>query len=427
MSAGEAAPPARRGLELALLAAALLVTTGLLARLPGPFPDLSRFQPMFAAAFGCYALALNRMRRYEDLPFVGAVVIATGLGARIAFLGVPPILSDDLYRYLWEGRVLAHGMNPWAFPPDHPALTALRDPAVWPRVNHPELSAIYPPLSLAGYAFVSTVSYSVGAARLWVLVHEAALMLVLAAALRRTEKSEAWVAAYAWNPLAIVEFAGAGHNDPTSMLWLAVALLLAERRPVGSALAFSAAVLTKLAPLLALPFLWRGWSGRARITCVAVAGGGLLFYGALTRGVSSGLGAYVDRWRNNELLFDLLARWGGSPAIARLTAVLLVIAAIAWGFSRLMEAEDGARLAIRTGLLTGPVMHPWYLGWELMFQPYRVSWPWLLLSLTVLLGYGPFRTPAERASWHAPLGVRLVEYGIPLAAALFLALRSRKR
>jgi hypothetical protein len=76
MSAGEAAPPARRGLELALLAAALLVTTGLLARLPGPFPDLSRFQPMFAAAFGCYALALNRMRRYEDLPFVGAVVIA---------------------------------------------------------------------------------------------------------------------------------------------------------------------------------------------------------------------------------------------------------------------------------------------------------------------------------------------------------------
>jgi hypothetical protein len=316
-------------------------------------------------------------------------------------------------------------MNPWALPPDHPALAALRDDLVWPRINHPDLAAIYPPFALAGYALVSVASYTAAAAKLWVLVHDAALMLVLAAMLRGSERSEFWVAAYAWNPLTIVEYSGAGHHEPVAMLWLALALMLRRRHPSASALAFTASVLTRLLPLLALPFLWRHWTLRARTIALVLTGAGLGAYVALTRGADSGLGAYLDRWRNNELVFDLVARAGG-PGLARICAVAVVLAAFTWAWRRHTVAEDGARVALRSALLTGPVLHPWYLGWDLMLQPFRVSWPWLLLSLTVVLSYGPLRTPAERGSYHAPLELRLVEYGIPLVAALVIALRSRK-
>jgi hypothetical protein len=67
-------------------------------------------------------------------------------------------------------------------------------------------------------------------------------------------------------------------------------------------------------------------------------------------------------------------------------------------------------------------MHPWYLGWTLMFEPLAPSAPWLLLSLTATLNYGALRAPAEGSSFHPGLALRWLEYGLPLTLALTLAL-----
>src|SRR5437867_4243675 len=135
----------------------------LLGRLPSWFHDLGTFQALVALAFILVALALLRIRRYERLPHVGVAVLAVAVPARLALLPTAPSLSGDLYRYVWEGRVLLHGGNPYRQSPDDPWLAPLRDHEIYANVNHKNLATIYPPLAEAGFALVALLSPTVAA------------------------------------------------------------------------------------------------------------------------------------------------------------------------------------------------------------------------------------------------------------------------
>ena len=421
------APQWGPALELAALGVGLTLTVAWLGRLPTWHYNLGAFQGLFALAFAFYGLALLRLRRYAPVPRAGLAVLAVAIATRAALLPVTPSLSGDVYRYIWEGRVALHGGNPYQQSPLDPALAPLRERAVYPQVEHPQLSTIYPPLALAGFALVAAVSQTVGAFKLWVTLHDLALVLLLLAWARRRGESAVPVIAYAWNPLVLVEYAGSGHHDPTGILWLVAALMLLERRPVLSALALAAGALVKLAPLVVAPFLFRRWPWRARLLALAALGAGLALYWSQTRGSASGLVAYWRTWRNNQLLFHYLERWTGSFDQARLLALALVAGALVCAWLRGWSVERAARLGLGAGLLVSPAMHPWYLGWVLVFEPLGPSVFWVLLSLTAILNYGLFATPEAGRDFHLPLAWRWVEYGIPALAALTLtALRTRR-
>uniref|UniRef100_A0A832I148 DUF2029 domain-containing protein n=1 Tax=Eiseniibacteriota bacterium TaxID=2212470 RepID=A0A832I148_UNCEI len=412
------ATPLAAALEFAALGLGLTACVALLARAPAWFWNLGTFQALFLAAFGFHALALARLRRYAALPGVGLAVLAVAVAARLLLLPVPPSLSGDIHRYVWEGRVLAAGGNPYRQAPLDPALAPLRDARVWPHVNHPHLSTIYPPLAEAGFALVAALAPGVAAMKLWIVLHDVGLVVVLLAWARRRRVPEAAVLAYAWNPLVLVEYAGTGHNDPTALVWLALAFMLRERRPVAAALALAAAVLVKLVPLLALPFLLRRWPWRARLAALLPLAAGLAAFWALTRGTDSGLSAYWGSWRNNELAFHYLDRALGGHAAARAATLAAVAAAAAWAWRRNWAPERATALLVATALLLAPAFHPWYLGWVLVFLPFAPSAAWTVLSATCVLNYGVLATPAEGRVFHLPLAWRWVEYGIPLAVGL---------
>ena len=419
--AAERATALGPALEFTALGAGLTLLAVLLARLPGWIHDLRAFQILYLLAFACYAITLVRLPRYAALPRIGGAVFVVALAARLGLLAAPPSLSDDIYRYVWEGRVLLHGGNPWAQIPLDPALIPLRDEHIFPAVNHPALATIYPPLAEAGFALVAAVSPTVGAMKLWVILHDLALVALLIAWLRRHGRSPAWAVVYAWNPLVLVEYAGSGHNDPTGMVWLLAAIVVARERPWASALALAAGTLVKLAPLLALPFLWRHWTWSARLLALALLGAGLGAFAWLTRGANSGLHAYWDNWRNNALVFEVVERWTGSFRTARTLGVITVLLVAATALVRGWKATHASRAMFKTALLVSPVAHPWYQGWFLMLEPWAPSAPWILLSATAVLSYGVFATPAAGRDFHLPLGWRLVEYGAPALLALGLA------
>ena len=419
--------PVAPALELGALGLGLTLTIIWMAGLDGWREHLGTFQALYAVAFAFFALPLLRRRRYANVPAAPWMVVGVAVAARLALLPVTPSLSDDVHRYVWEGIVVVEGNNPYTQAPADSALVHLRDDTIYPGVNHKELSTIYPPLGEAGFALVAAVSPTVLAMKTWVVLHDIALVLVLLIMLRRRRLGVIPLIAYAWNPLVLVEFAGSGHNDPTAMLWLAVAMHLASTRPVGSALALSVGVLVKLGPLLALPFLIRAWSTRARLVCLACLSTGLGAFWLLTRGDSSGLRAYASRWRNNELAFHYLDTWLGSFDAARWAVGGIIVGVMALALWKGWETLQASRLVIRVATMASAVVHPWYLGWTLMFEPFGPSAPWLLLSLTATLNYGLFRIPAEGASYHLPLAWRWVEYGLPLLLAVILTLHRRNR
>lgn len=428
---GRPRPPLAPALELGAVGLGLCLTVALLAALPGWHAKLGTFQAVYAVAFGFSVLPLLRMKRYSDVPHAAWIVVGVALATRLALLPVTPSLSDDIHRYVWEGRVIVEGGNPYVSAPEDPSLAPLRDEAIYPGVNHKHLATIYPPVAEGGFALVAAVSPTVLAMKTWVVLHDMALVIVLLLMLRRRRLGVIPLVAYAWNPLVLVEFAGTGHNDPTAMLWLAVAFHLMTRRPTLSAIALAAGALVKLVPLLALPFLFREWTWRARATCIGLLTVGLGSFWVLTRGSNSGLRAYADTWRNNELVFHYLERWTGDFGLARGLVAVAVAALILIALWKAWETVQASRLVVRVATVIAPVVHPWYLGWMLMFEPLAPSAPWLLLSLTTILNYGWLATPPEGTAFHLPVGGRWVEYGLPVLLGVVLAagrwVRGRKR
>ena len=423
---GGGQPPSSATWELPAIAVGLVAALSLAARLPSWRVELGAFQGLMAVAFAFHALALSRLRRHRHVPHAAALVLVVAFAMRAAVFPVEPSLSDDVYRYLWEGRVVAAGHDPYRLAPDAPELASLRAERRSPPVNHPHLATIYPPGAMAQFTLMALLAPGLAGWKAWVIANDLVLCALLAWWCTRRGGGALPAIAYAWNPLIVAEYAGQAHHDPTALVWLVVAFAVADRRPLLSAAALATSVMIKLVPLLALPFLWRDWPPRARVLASVLLVPGLASFAWLTRGEDSGLWAFANAWRNNDALFTPLAALLGDP-LARVAAAAGVLAVIGTALATRVSATQGARSAFRAMLLLGPVLHPWYMGFALVWEPLRLSWAWWLLGVTVLLGYGVLASPAEGGAFHLSLGWRAAEFGLPLALALMLGLARRRR
>ena len=131
------------------------------------------------------------------------------IGSRCAGVSEEPLLSTDLYRYIWDGRVQAAGINPYAHVPADPALAALRDAAIYPHINRADYAVTaYPPLAEMFFLVVIRIGETLTIMRLAMVACEIAIVLLLIDLLRRLDLPVAAVVAYAWHPLAIWEIDG---------------------------------------------------------------------------------------------------------------------------------------------------------------------------------------------------------------------------
>jgi hypothetical protein len=156
------------------------------------------------------------------------VVLGVAIALRALLLTARPILSTDIYRYVWDGRMQAAGINPYRYIQAVPALASLRDPIVYPQINRADYaSPIYPPIAEIVFAVVGRVSDNVTAMRLAVLGFEAVGIIFLLRLLGER------ILIYAWNPLALWSFANDGRVDTFAVGLLGLALLLRARRNDG--------------------------------------------------------------------------------------------------------------------------------------------------------------------------------------------------
>jgi alpha-1,6-mannosyltransferase len=398
--------------------------------------DLAHHLTMTLALLGAAFLGLLFVARRLEAAGVsaGGAILLGALLLRLPLLPLPPTLSDDVLRYLWDGKVAAAGLNPYALPPAAGQLAPLRD-ETWRRLPHTQVPTVYPPLSIAAFSISSRLPFPMLS---WKVMMTAAdllgcwLLLKLARRLGVPEGRTVW---YAWNPLVALEVAGMGHVDALGVAAAVGAVLwLASRRPVGGAAAWAAAgVLAKLAPLVAFP-LWARRSGRP-IRFLWMAGGLVAVAGlpvlTATGGIPPGLLIYGKSWEFNGPLFEplwrLLAGIGAAPALARgldqvkgwtglhqelnflypyLYPQLLAKAALAAGIVaavvlslREAEAAEGTGKLFGRVLLCSATFYPWYLLWVLPWAALRRDAAWLGLSALIPLAYLSQRGGVELWPW----------------------------
>src|SRR5262245_25300760 len=154
------------------------------------------------------------------------VVVIFAILFRLSVLFAPPLLSDDVYRYVWDGRVQSAGINPYRYIPADNKLEGVRDTAIYPKINRRDYApTMYPPGAEAIFLLTTRISQSVTWMKATMVGFEAITAWALMALLASFGLSRQRVLIYAWHPLVVWEFAGSGHLDAIAIAFVALALL----------------------------------------------------------------------------------------------------------------------------------------------------------------------------------------------------------
>jgi len=355
------------------------------------------------------------------------IVLAAGLLARLALLPSAPTLSEDVYRYLWDGRLVAHGVNPYPHAPSDPALARLRNGLI-PRLNHAEVPTIYPPAAQALFAAAASISETPLAWKVILLSLETLLVLALLRLLRDRGLPEERLLLYYWNPLVLVESFGSGHVDLAAAAFLVPSLLLYERRRhARSGILFALAVLTKFIPGLLIPWLLRrrAWI----LLAVALLTSAILYAPFLSAGaaLTTGLRIYARHWEFNSAAYHLLRKVLTSEITIRKILAgggLVAMLVIAW---RARTATGAAFACLTSFLLLSPTVFPWYVVPVVALLPLHPDWGMVTFSGLIALSYLPLPAYHATGVWELPGWILCVEYGGLIAVWAAAALASGSR
>lgn len=405
--------------QLLLLGFVEAVALALLAWAPGGavFPTPGLF--LFGAAFLAYALAARAVANGSDADVAGAIPIlwCVALALRAILYPATPALTDDFWRYLWDGHVQWSGGNPFAFAPAAIEVAPLRTP--WHGlINNPAVPTIYPPFAQVTFLFIAMAGSKIWVMKAMWLACDLATAAVLVRIARATDRSPALtLLLYAWAPLLVVEVAWNGHLEPLGLLAMAAALWFAvqaearsgreaSRAAVGSGVAFAAAALTKVAPAAAFPVLARrlGWPAAAAFALFGVVL--YLPYAAAGAALFDGLRTYGEHWWFMQGPFGVIEALTDDPMVARRVSAFGVLSVIAGATWRNFDLERALLWIMGAGMLLTPTLHPWYVLWMLPLAALRVSKPWILFGGLAFLGYFGLTDYRDLGAWPQPVWLR---------------------
>jgi alpha-1,6-mannosyltransferase len=327
-------------------------------------------------------------------------VAALALAMRVPVVLTPPFLSNDVYRYVWDGRIEAAGFNPYRYEPADPRLEALRDQSIYPRIGSKYAPTIYPPLAEAIYLVVSRLAESVTAMKAAMVVFEAITFVLLARLLALEGLPTSRVLIYAWHPLPVWEFAGSGHIDAALIACSLVTLWAVRRRRSGLAGVFLAgATLAKLYPAVLAPVLYRRWDWKMPVAFTAAMVIAYIPFAAAGSQIFGFLPGYAgqegfDAAGTGFYLLGLLRRL---PTLEHISThgyeigAVIVLAAVSFAFA-FRRDRDGPSYAMSMVSAAAFVLllsphYPWYFSWLIVFACFVRSFAVLWLTNACLLLY----------------------------------------
>ncbi len=307
-------------------------------------------------------------------------ILAAGALFRLTAWPLEPALSDDVFRYRWEGMLQTQGGNPYQVRPADPEWAHLRDDT-WPRVGSKDFKAGYGPLielmELGAYRAAAWVTDDPFRQAFWFkapsALFDAATVAALLGLLAARGLPASRVLIYAWCPLVVIEFWGTGHNDSIALFFLVLASWAAARQRWWRGFAsLSLAAAAKLWPLLLFP-LFVGWKDRRplrwREWTVSIPIAALLalpFWSNVEENARFMTG-FVGGWRNNDSLYGLLLWLAGDAYWAKRAAFAVMGLAAAGVTIARWPLEKAALTVITVLLLVSSNCHPWYLTWLVPF------------------------------------------------------------
>jgi len=376
------------------------------------------------------------------------LILIVALLIRLPFLIRPPELSDDIYRYLWDGLQLLSGKNPYALAPaEIPAATDSLA-TIKNAINHPHLVTIYGPAAELFFALASLLGGTITGFKMTLTLVDLGCCYLLCRLLGRL-RIPLWKSVlYAWHPMPVVEIAGSGHIEGVGLFFLLAALLSLTKNytPAKAArqensywaagLFTSCSVLVKLFPAVFLLGILLLSTQQKRSGTITFTTSFLLisialivpFYPEISNGLQT-LHTYGATWEFSSFFFRSVRSLLGSSLIARLCIGLLFLLCAGRLYFRLYHflktcPEQARPLAILKTfyalsllfLFLTPTLHPWYGLSLVLLLPFAASPCGLVLSWSLFLSYQVMISYSLLEQWQENDGVNALIWLGPLTA-----------
>ncbi|MDX1685084.1 MAG: hypothetical protein R3275_07595 [Saprospiraceae bacterium] len=389
----------------------------------------------FITAFLGYFLICNNLRfKLRDLLILAILI-------RLISIGSFPALSDDIYRFVWDGEVFHYGMNPYEHRPaeiaDHIGRSDLYE-----EMNSRNYYTVYPVVNQAVFILAALagdhLKLAVIIIRLLIGLCEIGVIWLVLRWMNNFQIPQKEAAWYFLNPLLITETYGNLHFEIVMVLFILLTLF-SVRSVLKSGLYFCLSASSKLLSLILLPFLLLQFKkiDRWHLLAVVVSGILLMFSPIIIfhsgSGFFSSLNLYFRQFEFNASLYYIF-RWLGyqywgynaigsiGPTLAILSMTAILMITFRYRNVPLKNWPFVFTLLFTTYFLFATTVHPWYIITPLIFGVMAQLRYVVLWSALVVLSYHAYsNSEVSENSW-----IIAIEYGI-LCAAIFIELYTRKK
>ena len=377
--------------------------------------DFLSLQLLYLGCFALYLFAYRNAQSPHDVNlFIGVAIVA-----RLLLIGSFPNLSDDIYRFFWDGKLWHAGINPFDALPSHYAEQGFPkglNQTLYDQLNSPNYFTIYPPIAQFIYyiaTFTSDVYRSAIVMKLFLFAAEVGSIWLLIRLIKHQGMEEKSVLLYVLNPLIVVELMGNLHFEGVMIFFVLLSYWWLQKGWQRlSAVAFAFSVATKLLPLIFLPFLIHklGWKKSLQyfviVGVVTVALFWPLFGSFFIENFGKSLNLYFQKFEFNASLYYVF-RWLGyqvygynlisvfGPLLALMAGTIIFAKAIQEKSKGLKNLPEQWLWAIIIYLLCTTTVHPWYITLPILlsiFTNYRfpIVWSALIFLTYVNYSYEPY-------------------------------------
>jgi hypothetical protein len=393
----------------------------------------------FAVLSGAYFFTINRAELLSE-NYNHFVIVAFSL--RLLFLFSIPALSDDFYRFIWDGRLIEEGISPYSYLPNKIIKDQLiggpSNIELFQKMNSPNYFSVYPPVLQLLFFISVKLSFGYDALavinlRLFILLAEFGTFIYLKKILDFLKINKTKIFLYFLNPLIIIELTGNLHFEAVMIFFLIASLYyLMLNRYSFSAGFIALAISTKMIPLLFLPLILKkiGWKNGMVYSAFSAGIIILLFLPFIEKELISNVGnsvsLYFQKFEFNASFYYLLREIGfemvGYNTISIIGKVLPIISTCLILFVSFIGTKVTWQDFFRRALtilfiyyLLSLVVHPWYVSLLVLLSIFIENKFAIIWSILIFGSYFAYNsTPFKECFW-----VNVVEYSVVILFFLF--------
>ncbi|MCK9279529.1 MAG: hypothetical protein M0P71_02815 [Melioribacteraceae bacterium] len=399
----------------------------LLMRLKG-LNDINYYTPIFIITSLFYLIIVWLLHR-NDFDFHRLFfLLGIGIIFRIFLLEVNPIGSDDVFRYIWDGKVQANGINPYLYAPNNPALNFLHTATLPSLINFPNMPTIYFPLSEILFFIAYLIGgESINGIKFLIILFEFGTIFLIFKYLRENNHSIKYALLYVLCPLPIFQFIIDSHVDIFGIYFTALFFYLYfGNKKLGAFAALGLSIAIKPTIGLFLPILFlheETIKEKLKSILIPITVISILFIPYIfNANPFEALILFSKNWMYNGFIFDIINIMLRNNQESRMiSGGIFLFSYIVLLFAN-YDIKDKLYFSVILLLIFSPVVHPWYVLWLVVLLPFVPKWSGIVFAATLSLTSFTLLSYKNYGVWVEYKWLVMLEY-LPVVILLILEMK----